>query len=121
MARRILKWIGVALGALALWILVIIAAQAVVNDRVPVMLSPTKLVYGIQDSYVVAQGTWVLENDEQAFPLQTTQIRCEKELKRCTSATAMVMLGKQMSVDVTFHDIVAWSNSRVVFTDDTPR
>jgi hypothetical protein len=120
-ARKVFKWIGIAFGVLVLWVIVIMITGAVVKSRVPVNLSPSKLVYGMQDSYAVASGTWVLENDEQAFPLQTTQIRCERETKRCTAGTAMVMLGDQMNVDVSFYDIIAWEKSRVVFTDDSPQ
>lgn len=120
MARKVLKWIGVFVGAFLLWLTIVMVASAVVQDRVPVSLSPSKLVYGNQDSYAHASGTWVLENDDQAFPLQTTEIRCEKELRRCTAGTAMVMLGKQLHVDVTFYEIIAWEKSRVVFTDDSP-
>lgn len=121
MTREVVKWVGIVFGMFVLWVVIVMIASAVVQDRVPVSLSPSKLVYGMQDSYAVASGTWVLENDEQAFPLQTTQIRCEKELKRCTAGTAMVMLGRQLTVDVTFYDIIAWDKSRVVFTDDSPR
>lgn len=68
----------------------------------------------------MAEGTWVLDNDRQAFPLQTTQIRCERELKRCTGATATVMSGNMLSTDISFFEVVAWDAGRVVFRDDTP-
>ena len=61
-----------------------------------------------------------IEDEKQAFPLQTTQIRCEKQLRRCTSATAQVMSGNQMTLDVGFYGIVEWGKSRIVFIDDSP-
>ena len=39
--------------------------------------------------YVSAVGTWVFEDDtKQAFPRQTTEIKCYRETKECRSAQA---------------------------------
>ena len=39
--------------------------------------------------YVSARGTWVFEDDtKEAFPRQTTDIRCYRETKECQSAQA---------------------------------
>lgn len=120
MLRKSLKWVAAFVGLFGVWLAVVFVAAAVAADRVPISLSPGILVTGVGDSYVLANGTWVIEGQPQAFPLQTTEIRCERELRRCTSATAMVMLGKQLHVDISFHDVVSWEKSRVVFTDDSP-
>ena len=120
MLRKGLKWVAIVVGAFITWLAIVFVAAAVVADRVPISLSPGIIVVAVGDSYVLASGTWVIEGQTQAFPLQTTEIRCERELRRCTSATAMVVLGKQLHVDVSFHDIVSWEKSRVVFVDESP-
>ena len=120
MLRKGLKWTAVAIGVILTWLAVVFIAAAVAADRVPISLRPGTLITSLGDSYVLAFGTWVIGGQVNAFPLQTTEIRCERELRRCTSATAMVMLGKQLHVDVSFHEVVSWEKSRIVFVDDAP-
>lgn len=101
--RRAFKWAGWGLGLILLWVAAIVLAGLVASDRVPVTLSAAKFIQALGDDYVQAEGTWVLEGDRQAFPLQTTQIRCERALMRCTAGTAMVMTGK--SLNWSFHRV----------------
>jgi hypothetical protein len=121
MSKKFLTWGGAALGVFLVWLAGILVAGAVVQHQVPVSLSTSTVIRAVGDAYVVASGTWVMEGEAHAFPLQTTEIRCERELRRCSSGTAMVMLGNQLTVDVTFHEIVSWEKSRVVFVDDSPQ
>ena len=120
MLPKVRKWTLVVIGALILWIGVVFLTSAVVKFRVPVQLSPGSSVINNGGFYVMANGTWVIEGDKQAFPLQTTQIRCEKEPLRCISGTAMVMSGDQLTVDVTVHEVASWNKSHIVFVDDAP-
>lgn len=120
MKRKILVGVGVLFGLLFLWVGIVFLASAVVKSRVPVSLPPFANVFPLGDEYITAIGTWVIEGQKQAFPLQTTQIHCEKELRRCTTSTAQVMLGDQMHVDVRFYEIIEWGKAHVVFVDDAP-
>jgi hypothetical protein len=119
--RKTLKWGGFFVAAIVLWLATVLIASAVVKSRVPVSLSAHGNVVSIRDVYASATGTWVIEGQQQAYPLQTTNIRCEKELRRCTSGTARVMAGDQLHVDLDVHDIVSWEKSRIVFVDDVPK
>ena len=120
MFRKLLKWGVVGIGLLVTWIIVVLVASAVVKSRVPVSLATSAFVYNGGGSLATASGTWVIEGEKQAFPLQTTKITCEKALNRCTSSTAMVMFGDQLTVDVDFYDVISWEKSRIVFVDDAP-
>ena len=119
--QKMLKWGLLLLAAIAIWVATILVATAVVKSRVPVSLSPMSHVFSIQENYAWATGTWVIEGQKQAFPLQTTQIRCEKEMRRCTAGTAIVMVGDQLNVDVSVHEVISWEKSRIVFVDDSPK
>lgn len=120
MFRKLLKWGCIGIGIVATWIVVIFVASAVVKSRVPVSLSPGAAVYNFGGNLATADGTWVIKGDKQVYPLQTSKITCEKELSRCTSSTAMVMGGDQLTVDIDFYNIISWEKSRIVFVDDAP-
>lgn len=91
MTIKVLKWGADVAGVIVLWICTIVLSSGVVKDRVPVNLSRAS-VMAIGDSYVVAEGTWVIEGERQAFPLQTTTIKCEKELSRFTMRRASCLV-----------------------------
>lgn len=119
MHQRILRAVGLLLGAIVLWIILLFATGAVVDSRVPIDLSPFSNVNVVDDKYVSASGTWVIEGDSQANPLQTTEIICERELMRCTSATAQIM-GRGLHVNLDTYEVVEWGKTRIVFVDTAP-
>jgi hypothetical protein len=120
MRARILRYLAISILALLAWVASIFIAGAVIESRVPVRLPSHAEVIQLGDSYVKASGTWVIDGDKQGFPLQTTEITCERDLKRCTSATAQIMLGKQLAVSLDTYEITSWEKGRVVFIDDSP-
>lgn len=119
MRQRILRAVWILLGAIVLWIALLFAAGAVVDSRVPIDLSPFSNVNVVDDKYVSASGTWVIEGDSQAYPLQTTEIICERELMRCTSATAQIM-GRGLHVNLDTYEVVEWEKTHIVFVDTAP-
>lgn len=119
MLRKVVRLGVILFGLLVLWVALVLFAGTVAQLRVPVDLS-TFSVSAVGDDYVRANGTWVIEGQKQAFPLQTTEIWCEREMKRCTSATAQVVEGALMFVDLGLYDIISWEKSRIVFVDDSP-
>jgi hypothetical protein len=119
MRQRILRVVGILFGVLILWIAILFAAGAVVESRVPVDLPAFSNVRAVNNSYVSAKGTWVIEGDSQASPLQTTKIICEREFMRCTSATAQVN-ERSLHVNVDIYEVVSWEKTRIVFVDSAP-
>jgi hypothetical protein len=89
-----------------------------VGTQVPVHLrSGGKIFANSWDSgFVHASGTWVIENDTQAFPLQFTELRCYRQDNECTSATAEVTFGDTLSVDTDRYEVVRWTNDTIIFT-----
>jgi len=117
---RFLVASGILLALFAAWIATLIVASAVVKVRVPVSLPPTAYVYSLGDGFVSARGTWIIEGEKQGFPLQTSEIRCERDIRRCTAATAEVGYGDQMHADLDFYEVAEGGESRIVFVDDSP-
>lgn len=118
--RRITMLLIIVLSLLVLWVALVILAMTVTQLRVPVDLSSFNEISSITDDYVKASGTWVIEGDSQAYPIQTTEIWCERELHRCSSATAEIISGEQMVVHLDFFEVNTWDKNQVIFTDASP-
>lgn len=103
---------------LVVWIIFIIITMTVVKLRVPVNLPLFDLT--LEEELVTARGTWVIEGDKQAFPMQTTKLWCEKESHSCFSARAEIGFGDQLYVEMDHYPITEWSNSQIIFIDNTP-
>lgn len=77
------------------------------------------------DSYLVANGTWVFENDKQADQLQTSKIICSRPSSICNMATARISmhgdnLGDEASlyVDIEDWNITKWTEHEVQAEND---
>jgi hypothetical protein len=116
---NILRGVKIVTLIFCIWIAILFVSYAVIKSRVPVSLSPSLSVDELQ-GYAVAEGTWVIEGDKQAFPLQTTKIECFKDRAICTSATAEVSIGDQLHVNIDQYIVSDWSPTRIVFTDEAP-
>lgn len=60
---------------------ILIGATALIATQSPVSLPSGVFVYtdAWDRGYVYATGTWTMENSRQAFPIQTSKIRCIRE------------------------------------------
>jgi hypothetical protein len=118
---NILRGVKIVTLIFSIWIAIFFISCLVIESRVPVNLSPGVHIFvDASQGYAVAEGTWVIEGDKQAFPLQTTKITCIKDDVICTSATAQVGYGDQLLVYTDQYKISEWSPTRIVFTDDAP-
>lgn len=112
---------GGLVGLLTVWLGVIYAADLIAQSRVPVALSQYSAVRDYSSSgFAFAEGTWVIDGEAQAFPLQTTKIMCRKDSAECVIATAEVSFGKILQVNVSTLPISQWTTTQVVFADDSP-
>jgi hypothetical protein len=68
------------------------------------------------EGYVGATGTWVIDNDRQAFPVQYTELTCFLPDKQCRSATGEIVFGDTLSVSTERYDIVRWTADTIIFT-----
>ena len=116
-----------SIGRSILWILVglvgsvgiLIAAMGLyVKSQVPVSLRSGGTVYvGMWDEgYVAASGTWKIENQKQAFPLQYTEMKCRRSENFCTSATAEIGFYDTLTVDTNYYGIAKWTADTIIIT-----
>lgn len=118
MNRPILRWVAVLVIALIAWVALIALSLTIVQLRVPINLPSSQIFANAQSLRVT--GTWVIEGEKQAFPLQTTEIFCIRGEKQCTAASSQIMSGDQMIVDLSFYEVASWEKGRVVLIDSSP-
>ena len=63
--------------------------------------------------YVKVEGTWVIEQDQMAFPMQTSQIQCDRASKECVSGTAR-WTGKNLTSNIEKYVIETWNTHEIV-------
>ena len=70
--------------------------------------------------YVQAGGTWVFEDDtKQAFPRQTTEIKCYRDEKECRSAQAEIAMD-MLTVQTAGFPITSWDSQSIVYVSNDP-
>jgi hypothetical protein len=109
----------VVVGLFTVWVFAIYLSVLVAKERVPVELPFAFYVESVE-GYVQAGGTWTIEGDQQAFPLQTTEIDCWQPSRTCTSGTAQVSARDVLTVNIGRLPVIEWTDSHVVFVDESP-
>ena len=64
------------------------------------------------------EGTWVMENDKHAYPLNTSKIVCRLETKECTDSSARISTGgvaPLLSVIGDVHEITGWDKDTLIY------
>src|SRR5262245_18612034 len=70
---------------------------------------------GWDDGYVKAAGTWTIEGQESAWPVQTSEISCYRSRSLCVEATACLQLeNRYLFPLVELHDIERWDQHEIV-------
>lgn len=90
------------------------------DNKAPVGLDSFVDVNG-NSQYASAAGTWVrtdLTDDTIANPIQKSKIECYRNQGRCIQATAYVMDGKSLGVDIETFTIQQWTPSAVIYADE---
>ncbi|MBR1267032.1 hypothetical protein JQ629_05855 [Bradyrhizobium sp. AUGA SZCCT0222] len=107
--------------ALAGTLAIVIGANSLIAAHNPVMPRSGVSVYtdSWDRGYVVASGTWTMENARQAFPIQTSKIRCMRDEKTCTVAQAEIAFGNILNLETYSYDIAKWDNTTILFRTDT--
>lgn len=95
-------------------------ADSFIESKTGVRLpsGPSVLTDAWDRGYVSAEGTFTIDNDRQAFPIQTTKIRCHRDEKSCTAAKAEISFLRFLDLQLTTHPISLWSNTTILFTED---
>jgi hypothetical protein len=91
----------------------------VVSHNVPVI--PLGFGRVITDSwnqgFVAADGTWTIDGEKHAFPLNTSEIRCFKENSVCYGAQAQLS-DNYLAAYLEFYKITKWDDSTLEFVED---
>lgn len=82
-------------------------------ERVPVRLPKFEFFSDSWDSFFSARGTWAGRNRPINEPLQTTEIKCYRELGRCIESTAIVGLDKMLFSGVYIYEVERWDPSAI--------
>ncbi len=121
---RLLKSIGWAILFVVMGLIgtlaILAGATFLIATQRPISLPPGVFVYtdAWDRGYVYASGTLTMENSRQAFPIQTSKIKCVREEKSCTNAQAEIAFGKMLHLETYNYDITKWDNTTILFRTD---
>jgi hypothetical protein len=70
--------------------------------------------------FAAAEGTWIIRGEKTGRPLQTTEIRCYKELSLCLESTAILDINNNnyLSVHSNHHKIERWDQHEILTKPD---
>jgi hypothetical protein len=85
-------------------------------------LASRRITHIVGSGYIHASGTWVIQGDQIADPINSSEIGCWKEWGNCISADASVpppsrgdVTGPSyLKVNTSYWEITSWSETRVV-------
>jgi hypothetical protein len=88
-------------------------------SKVPVDILSQGSVYtgGWDQGFVTASGTWVLDGEKHAFPINMSEIQCFKENSRCYAAGARLS-NNYLVAELDFYNVTKWDNSTLEFVTD---
>lgn len=109
----LLLFLGV-LGSLGIFV----SAASIIDTKITLPTGPFIYTDAWERGYVSAEGTLTIDNARSAFPLQVTKLRCYREDKVCTGATAEIAFGNMLNLSLFRHDVVLWNNTTLVFRED---
>lgn len=67
----------------------------------------------VSGDQVRAFGTWVFENDSQAFPLQTSKIVCSRLSMECTSIYAEIGFSNHLNISEETFKVTNWTEREI--------
>lgn len=76
--------------------------------------------YDSQVGYVKVQGSWILEDEQSGFPIQTTTILCVRDTLTCIEATAILPDPKFLfPVELNVLTVTKWDDDAIAFEGQT--
>ncbi|KAB0265138.1 hypothetical protein [Microvirga brassicacearum] len=111
-------------GALKFSEMEVLASRVRALDRTATPIFPpfkTDVHVSPTNDYVAFGGTWVIEGDKHAYPVNFTTYKCFKSEKLCYTADGNLIMSSgsgTMNVDSGFLKIIKWDNSELLMEDD---
>ena len=115
MVKRFIRTFGWGLLGLIGSVIIFLIAAAFTESMVPAKLRLLSVSTGLWKDYVSARGTWTMDNEKPASPLQTTQIECRRYDMTCMSADAEIAFGDTLNVELTNYNVVRWDDEVIIF------
>jgi hypothetical protein len=112
--KRIIRAFGWVLSGCIGSIVIFVVAAAFVQTMVPVSLPMLTVSTRGWGEYVSARGTWTMDNDKPAFPLQTSEITCRRYNMTCISAQAEVFRD-MLNVELYDYEVTRWDSDVILF------
>jgi hypothetical protein len=118
--------VGKSLRLVALFFLLLVGWMAIgalhlsaISYKVPVMpLGDGRVLTGSWDQgFVLARGTWTIDGEKHAFPLNMSEINCVKARNVCNAAEARVS-DDWLEAAHEEYNITKWDNSTLEFVSD---
>ena len=72
------------------------------------------LSHDFDQGSLLVQGTWSLEDEEIAWPAQSTTIRCERKSGTCFEATSVIAKDFMMPIDINLLQIKRWDRQMII-------
>ena len=120
--KRIARAFGWFCVGLAGTLVIGLGTLSVIPYRMPVKMIGSRSVYtGAWDrGYVVAKGTWTIDEAKQAFPLQLSKIQCYRDDRMCTAAQAEIVDGNVLHLETYRYDVRRWDAEAIQYVTETP-
>lgn len=83
-------------------------------ESVPVRLPSLEFFADSWDTFFSARGTWYASGRPFNEPLQTTEIKCYRELSRCIESTAIVGFDRVLFAGAYIYEIERWDSSAII-------
>lgn len=104
---------------LALAFVTLVVSESYVKHQVPVLVSRLQVFVDLWDKgYVALEGTWVMDGEEQAFPLNQSKIVCRAESQTCEEAIARISnygIDARLEADLERYEITSWDGNTLIY------
>lgn len=105
--------------ALGSVVLIFALSEIYVRSQVPVSLFGSDVyVDSWDDGYVTFTGTWSIEGQKHAFPLNFSKVLCDASTKSCTDSQARIFDGSGthfLDVIADTHEISRWDKETLTY------
>ena len=101
------------------WCLIAVFHFLYISSEVPVSILGQGRVdtRSWDQGFVVADGTWAIDGEKHAFPLNVSEIRCIKQDRQCYAAGARLQ-DNWLTADLDFYNITKWDDDTLEFVTD---
>jgi peptidoglycan hydrolase-like protein with peptidoglycan-binding domain len=93
--------------------------QALVTPK-EIYPSPRRWVDG-NAQFAFAEGTWVFENEKQAYPIQTSKVDCWRDRMTCEHTLAEISEFSQLIIHQEVFKVTKWTDVELVAENHRPR